>query len=82
MRIIVCVLLFLGKGTVFDFFMGFGSIIGAVEVVGYSVIGLELDTEYFRLVEWVISRLAALYSEFIGQAIDVELNGQVERDEP
>ena len=27
-------------------------------------------------------RLAALYPEFKGQAIDVELNGSVERDQP
>src|SRR5437870_5729947 len=82
MRIIVRALLPLAKGTVLDPFSGSGSTIGAAEAVGYSAIGLELDTEYFRLAERAIPRLAALYPEFTGQAIDVELNGQVEGDEP
>jgi len=46
------------------------------------VAGLELDIEYFRLAERAIPQLAALYPEFKGQAIDVELNGSVEREEP
>src|SRR2546426_2508015 len=57
-------------GPIFSFF------------VGYTATGLELDSEYFRLAEKAIPRLAALYPEFKGQAIDVELNGSVERDEP
>jgi hypothetical protein len=56
--------------------------IAAAEAVGYAATGLELDNEYFRLAERAIPRLAALYPEFKGQAIDVELNGSVERDEP
>ena len=40
-----------------------------------------MDTDS-RLAERAIPRLAALYPEFKGQAIDVELNGSVERDEP
>ena len=82
MRIIVRALLPLGEGTILDPFMGSGSTIAAAEAVGYSATGLELDTEYFRLAERAILRLAALYPEFKGQAIDVELNGGVERDEP
>src|SRR5439155_7195070 len=63
-------------------FMGSGSTIAAAEAVGYTATGLELDTEYFRLAQKAIPRLVALYPEFKGQAIDVELNGSVERDEP
>lgn len=82
MRIIVRALLPLGEGTILDPFMGSGSTIAAAESVGYTAKGLELDTEYFRLAERAIPRLAALYPQFKGQAIDVELNGRVERDEP
>ena len=82
MRIIVRALLPLGEGTILDPFMGSGSTIAAADAVGYSATGLELDTEYFRLAKNAIPRLAALYPEFKGQAIDDELNGSVERDEP
>src|SRR5438309_1552535 len=53
----------------------------AADAVGYTATGLELDREYFRLAETAIPRLAALYPEFKGQAIDLELSGSVERDE-
>src|SRR5260370_38707692 len=82
MRIIVRALLPLGEGTILDPFMGSGSTIAAAEAVGYTATGLELDTEYFRLAEKAIPRLAALYPKFDGQEIEVELNGNVERDEP
>jgi site-specific DNA-methyltransferase (adenine-specific) len=82
MRIIVRALLPLGEGTILDPFMGSGSTIAAAKAVGYTATGLELDTEYFRLAEKAIPRLAALYPEFKGQAIDVEQNGSVERDDP
>ena len=62
--------------------MGSGSTIAAADAVGYIATGLELDTEYFRLAEKAIPRLTALYPEFKGQAIDVELNGSVEQHEP
>src|SRR3989449_6608460 len=81
MRIVVRALRPLGEGTILDPFMGSGSTIAAAEAVGYTATGLELDTEYFRLAERVIPRLAALYPKFKGQAIDVELDGSVERDE-
>jgi len=81
MRIIVRALLPLGEGTILDPFMGSGSTIAAAEAVGHTATGLELDAEYFRLAEKAIPRLAALYPEFKGQAIDVELNGSVERGE-
>ena len=82
MRIIVRALLPLGEGTILDPFMGSGSTIAAAEAVGYAATGLELDSEYFRLAEKAIPRLAALYPVFKGQAVDVELNGSVEPDEP
>src|SRR5438552_2444213 len=82
MRIIVRALLPLGEGTILDPFMGSGSAIAAAEAVGYTATGLELDTEYFRLAEHAIPRLASLYPAFKGQAMDVELTGSVERDEP
>src|SRR5260370_1599043 len=81
-RIIVRALLPLGEGTILDPFMGSGSTIAAAKAVGYAATGLELDTEDFRLAEKAIPRLAALYPEFKGQAIDVELNGSVQRDGP
>jgi site-specific DNA-methyltransferase (adenine-specific) len=61
--------------------MGSGSTIAAAEAVGYTATGLELDTEYFRLAEKAIPRLAALYPHFKGQEIEVELNGNVEQDQ-
>ena len=63
-----------------DPFMGSGSTIAAAKVVGYSSTGLEVDPEYFRLAEKAIPRLAALYPQFKGQEIEVELNGNVERE--
>jgi hypothetical protein len=80
MRIIVRALLPLGEGTILDPFMGSGSTIAAAEAIDYTATGLELDAQYFRLAERAIPRLAALYPEFKGQALDVELNGNVERD--
>src|SRR5207245_9756900 len=82
MRIIGRALLPLGEGTILDPFMGSGSTIAAAKAVGYTATGLELDSEYFRLAEKAIPRLAALYPEFKGQTIDVELNGSAPRDEP
>lgn len=78
MRILVRTLLPLGL----DPFMGSGSTVAAAEAVGYASTGLEIDTEYFRLVEKSIPRLAALYPQFKGQEIEIELNGNVERDMP
>ena len=57
-----------------------GSTIAAARAVGYRSTGLEVDTEYFRLAEMAIPRLAALYPRFKGQEIEVELNGNVERE--
>jgi len=82
MRIMVRALLPLGAGTILDPFMGSGSTIAAAEAIGYTATGLEVDAQYFRLAERAIPRLAALYPRFQGQEIEVELNGNVERDEP
>jgi len=82
MRLIVRALLPLGEGTMLDPFMGSGSTIAAAEAVGYRATGLELDAEYFRLARESIPRLAALYPQFRGEEIEVELNGNVEQDAP
>ena len=78
MRLIVRSLLPLGEGAILDPFMGSGSTIAAASATGYSAIGLEVDAEYFRLAERAIPRLAALYPNFRGQEIEVELKGNVE----
>ena len=72
MRIIVRALLPLGVGTIFDPFMGSGSTIAAAQAVGYTATGLELDTEYFRLAEKAIPRLAELYPDFNGQELQMD----------
>src|SRR6266481_4955219 len=80
MRIIVRALLPLGAGTILDPFMGSGSTIAAAQAIGYEAIGLELDAQYFRLAEKAIPRLTALYPQFKGQEIEIELNGSVEEE--
>jgi DNA modification methylase len=72
MRIIVRALLPLGGGMVLDPFMGSGSTIAAAEAIGYDSTGVELDTEYFRLAEYAIPRLAALYPDFKGSRFEME----------
>jgi site-specific DNA-methyltransferase (adenine-specific) len=78
MRIVVRALLPLGEGTILDPFMGSGSTIAAAEAIGYRSIGLELDSEYFRMAEAAIPRLAILYPAFKGQELETELSGNVE----
>ena len=73
MRIMVRALLPLGEGIVLDPFMGSGSTLAAAEAVGYDSIGVELDAEYFKLVQAAVPRLAALYPTFKGESI--EMNG-------
>jgi DNA modification methylase len=51
----------LGEGRVLDPFMGGGSTIAAAEAVGYSSIGVEIDTEYYLATQQAIPMLAALY---------------------
>ena len=82
MRIIVRALLPLAEGTVLDPFMGSGSTIAAAEAIGYNSIGLELDPDYFAAALKTISRLAALYPQFKGETIEVELSANVESTAP
>jgi DNA methylase len=82
MRILVRSLLPLGEGTILDPFMGAGSMVAAARAVGYDSVGLELDPEYFAMAQKSIPRLAALYPDFCGQKMEVELNGHVEHFEP
>ena len=82
MRIIVRALLPLGEGTVLDPFMGSGSTIAAAAAVGYDSIGLEMDADYFAAAQNAIPRLAALYPQFKGESIEVELNANVETAAP
>ena len=82
MRILVRALLPLGQGTILDPFMGSGSTVAAAKALGYEAIGLEVDADYFHLAEKAIPRLAALYPQFTGQEIEVDLNGTVEREAP
>jgi len=43
--------------------------------IGYTSVGLELDSEYFGVAQKAIPRLAAPYPQFKGQEIEIELNG-------
>ena len=72
MRIIVRALLPLGDGTVLDPFMGSGSTVAAAQAIGYRSIGIEMDSDYFRLAEAVIPKLAALYPTFAGDDLEFE----------
>ena len=58
MRQIVWASLPLGKGIVLDPFMGSGSTIAAAEFLGLKSIGLELDTEYFKLAKRAVPLVA------------------------
>ncbi|NOS68514.1 MAG: site-specific DNA-methyltransferase [Verrucomicrobia bacterium] len=73
MRIIVRTLLPLGEGAILDPFMGSGSTIAAAEAIGYDSVGVELDCEYFKLAERSIPRLAALYPDFAGQELQMNV---------
>ena len=62
--------------------MGSGSTIAAAEAVGYDSVGVELDEEYFKLAERSISRLAALYPDFIGEELQMNGDyGSIERED-
>jgi DNA modification methylase len=58
MRQIVLASLPLGHGVVLDPFMGGGSTIAAAMAVGYTSIGLEKDSAYFRIAAEAIPKLA------------------------
>ena len=59
MRQIVLASLPLGEGVLLDPFAGAGSTLAAAEVVGYSSIGVEKDTDFFTLARTSIPKLAA-----------------------
>jgi site-specific DNA-methyltransferase (adenine-specific) len=63
LRQIVKASLPLGEGIVLDPFMGSGSTIAAADFLGYRAIGIELDSEYFKLAKRAVPQLANLYLE-------------------
>jgi len=73
MRILVRALLPLGEGVLLDPFMGSGSTIAAADAVAYDSIGVELDADYFRLAQKSIPRLAALYREYKGEELEMDI---------
>ncbi len=60
MRQLVRASLPLAEGIVLDPFMGAGSTIAAAVAVGYQSIGVELDSDYFKMAEVAIPKLAQL----------------------
>jgi DNA modification methylase len=58
MRQIVRAALPLGKGVILDPFMGSGSTVAAASAVGYSSIGIEKDSAYFKAASKAIPALA------------------------
>lgn len=60
MRQIVRAALPLGAGIVLDPFMGGGSTIAAANAVGYSSIGVELDSHFFEIAHKAIPKLSEL----------------------
>ena len=53
----------LGQGVILDPFMGSGSTVAAAEFVGYQSIGIELDSEYYKMATRAVPQLANLYPE-------------------
>jgi len=60
MRQLARAVLPLGEGVVLDPFMGGGSTMAACNAVGYSSVGIEMDTPFFELATQAIPKLAAL----------------------
>lgn len=67
MRQLVRAALPLGQGVVLDPFMGGGSTIAAAEAVGYSSVGVERDSAFFRVAVDALPRLAGLGGKFQGR---------------
>ncbi len=63
----------MGEGVLLDPFMGSGSTIAAAQAVDYDSLGVELDADYFRLAGKAIPRLAALYSDFTGSELEMDV---------
>lgn len=74
LRILSRSLLPLGRGTVLDPFCGSGSTIAACKAVGYDSIGIELDEIYFAALKKNILELAALYPQFKGDSLEINLS--------
>jgi len=77
LRILVRALLPLGTGVILDPFAGSGSTIAACRVVGYESIGIEIDDEYFSLMEGNINALSRICPTFKGATLSI-----VEKTEP
>lgn len=60
LRQIVRASLPMGEGVVCDPFAGSGSTLAAAEAVGYSSVGVEMDTHYVELAKQAIPKLAAM----------------------
>jgi len=67
MRQLVHASLPLGKGVIFDPFMGSGSTIAAASALGLASIGIELNAEYYALAKRAIPRLRAFEFENQGE---------------
>lgn len=74
MRIIVRSLLPMGEGLLLDPFMGSGSTIAAAQAVGYAAQGVEIDQQYFEEAQKAIPRLASLYPDFDGSALQMAVD--------
>ncbi|MBN6741069.1 site-specific DNA-methyltransferase [Acidithiobacillus sp. MC6.1] len=74
LRILVRSLLPLGKGRILDPFCGSGSTIAACQAVGYDSIGIEMDDEYFSLLEPNISELSLFYPKYRGETLDLPVD--------
>lgn len=78
MRQLVRTALPLGRGVVLDPFMGAGSTIAAAEFCGYRSIGLEVNSEYFRMAKLAIPKLRKLPFETTLSSAEL-LDGSVAR---
>jgi site-specific DNA-methyltransferase (adenine-specific) len=82
MRQLVRAALPLGKGIVLDPFMGGGSTIAAACAVGYRSIGIESDSEYYRMAVRAIPPLAALVFSTNSHQIPLQLQGSADGYQP
>lgn len=71
LRILVRSLLPLGDGWVLDPFCGSGATLAACQAVGYSSIGIEVDSDYFSSLSTSIQKLAALYPYYKGETLEM-----------
>lgn len=74
LRILCRSLLPMNRGTILDPFCGSGSTIAACNVLGYDSIGIEIDDIYFSMLKNNISKFSALYPQFKGDSLEVDLS--------